>query len=187
MKRQLMTLTALALGVILLAAGLFAGCGQSAPTTAKAGTQAKVTTSGKSAATTAKAATTAAKSDSRIDDLLAAWNKAEIKAQLKETGKSSTLNAMYGCISQHVVILEEQQFMVLEFKLSGLNGTARNFLDFIDKNGYNAKNDDPAWHNQEFVLLNAYSLLESGEVKAKYAVKTHPKSAVIISTFQVFK
>ncbi len=171
MRKQTMTLITLVLSAFLLA-GVFSSCGKPSGETTQGSSQ-------------TTAATTVAKSDSRIDSLLAAW--AGLDAKLKETLSSSVLNAKYGCESQHVIILDDQQFMVMEFDLGDMNSTARNFLDFADKNGYVSQTSDPVWHNGEFVLHNTYSVLESGEVKAKFEVESHPKSDLIISTFQAFK
>lgn len=129
----------------------------------------------------------AQESSSRIDALVEAWNEAEINAQIKEKTSSSTLNSMYGCISQYTVMLDDEQFMVLEYDLGSSNSTAQRYLKFIDENGYDAKTDDPAWHNGEFLLRNTFSVLENGEVTAEFSVKDHPKSAQVLEAFQAFE
>ncbi|MGI5837360.1 MAG: hypothetical protein ACOX87_12860 [Chloroflexota bacterium] len=129
----------------------------------------------------------AGKDGSRIDALIKAWNDAGVKAQIKEKTSSSTLNSMYGCINQYTVVLDEQQFAVLEYDLNNLNSTAQSYLQFIDKNGYDAKTNDPAWHKEEFLLRNSYSVMESGKAVAKFSVKDHPKSEQILAAFQAFK
>lgn len=131
--------------------------------------------------------TVAEKGGSRIDALIKAWNEAGIKAQVKEKSSSPTLNSMYGCINQYTVMLDEQQFAVLEYDLKNLNSTAQSYLQFIDKNGYDAKTNDPAWHAGEFLLRNSYSVMESGKAVAKFSVKDHPKSGQILAAFRNFK
>ena len=42
---------------------------------------------------------------------------------------------MYGCISQYTVMLDDEQFMVLEYDLGSSNSTAQRYLKFIDENG----------------------------------------------------
>jgi len=94
---------------------------------------------------------------------------------------------MYGCINQYIVILDDEQFMVLEYDLENLNSTAESYMEFIDENGYDAKTNDPAWHNGEFLLRNSFSVLENGEVKAEFSVNGHPKRVQILEAFQAFE
>jgi len=127
------------------------------------------------------------KNSARIDDLVRAWSAAGINAEVKEKSSDSTLNSMYGCINQYTVLLDDEQFMIFEYDLKDLNSTAERYLKFIDKNGYDPKTDDPAWHNQEFLLRNTYSVLENGAVVAEFQVTEHPKSEQILEVFQSFK
>ena len=127
------------------------------------------------------------KSSARIDDLVQAWGAAGINAEVKEKSSSSTLNSMYGCINQYTVLLDDEQFMLLEYELKDLNSTAERYLKFIDENGYDSKTNDPAWHNQEFLLRNTFSVLENGAVVAEFQVTEHPKSEQILEVFQSFK
>lgn len=127
------------------------------------------------------------KSSARIDDLVKAWGAAGINAEVKEKSSSSTLNSMYGCINQYTVLLDDEQFMLLEYDLKNLNSTAERYLKFIDENGYDSKTSDPAWHNKEFLLRNTYSVLENGAVVAEFQVAEHPKSEQILEVFQSFK
>ena len=52
---------------------------------------------------------TSEKNSARIDDLVKAWDAAGINAELKEKSSSSTLNSMYGCINQYMVLLDDEQ------------------------------------------------------------------------------
>ena len=110
-----------------------------------------------------------------------------INAEVKEKRSSSTLNSMYGCINQYTVLLDDEQFMLLEYELKNLNSTAERYLKFIDENGYDSKTSDPAWYNQEFLLINTFSVLENGAVVAEFQVTEHPKSEQILEVFQSFK
>lgn len=130
---------------------------------------------------------TSEKSSARIDDLVKAWGTAGINAEVKEKSSSSTLNSMYGCINQYTVLLDDEQFMLLEYDLKNLNSTAERYLKFIDENGYDSKTSDPAWHNKEFLLINTYSVLENGAAVAEFQVTEHPKSEQILEVFQSFK
>ena len=127
------------------------------------------------------------KNSARIDDLVKAWVAAGINAEVKEKNSSSTLNSMYGCINQYTVLLDDEQFMLFEYELKNLNSTAERYLKFIDENGYDSKTNDPAWHNQEFLLRNTFSVLENGKVVAEFLVTEHPKSEQILEVFQAFK
>ncbi len=127
------------------------------------------------------------KSGARIDDLIEAWGAAGINAEVKEKSSSSTLNSMYGCINQYTVLLDDEQFILLEYELKDLNSTAERYLKFIDENGYDSKTNDPAWHNQEFLLRNTFSVLENGKAVAEFQVTEHPKSEQILEVFQSFK
>ncbi|NLV17643.1 MAG: hypothetical protein GXY50_10630 [Syntrophomonadaceae bacterium] len=127
------------------------------------------------------------KSSTRINDLVKAWGTAGINAEVKEKSSSSTLNSMYGCSNQYTVLLDNEQFMLLEYDLKNLNSTAERYLKFIDENGYDSKNNDPVWHNEEFVLPNSFSLIENGEVVAEYLITEHPQSEQILDIFQSFK
>lgn len=129
----------------------------------------------------------AGKDGSRIGALIKAWNEAGIKAQIKEKTSSSTINSMYGCINQYTVVLDEQQFAVLEYDLKNLNSTAQSYLQFVDKNGYDAKTSDSAWHQEEFLLRNSYSVTENGKAVARFSVKDHPKSGQIVAAFRTFR
>jgi len=120
------------------------------------------------------------KNSARIDDLVKAWVAAGINAEVKEKNSSSTLNSMYGCIIQYTVFLDDEQFMLFEYELNNLNSTAERYLKFIDENGYDSKTNDPAWHNQEFLLRNTFSVLENGAVVAEFQVTEHPKSEQIL-------
>ena len=130
---------------------------------------------------------TSEKNSARIDDLVKAWDAAGINAELKEKSSSSTLNSMYGCINQYMVLLDDEQFMLLEYDLKNLTSTAERYIKFIDENGYDSKTNDPAWHNQEFLLTNTCSVLENGAVVAEFQVTEHPKSEQILEVFQSFK
>lgn len=127
------------------------------------------------------------KGGSRIDDLVKAWSEAGINAEVKEKSSSPTLNSMYGCNDQYAVLLDDEQFMLLEYDLKNLNSTAERYIKFIDENGYDSKTNDLAWHNQEFLLTNTCSVLENGAVVAEYQVTEHPKSEQILEVFQSFK
>ncbi len=130
---------------------------------------------------------TSEKNSARIDDLVKAWDAAGINAELKEKSSSSTLNSMYGCLNQYMVLLDDEQFMLLEYDLKNLNSTAERYIKFIDENGYDSKTNDPAWHNQEFLLTNTCSVLENGAVVAEFQVTEHQKSEQILEVFQSFK
>ncbi len=134
-----------------------------------------------------KQTVTSEKSGARIDDLVKAWAAAGLNAEVKEKSSSSTLNSMYGCINQYTVLLDDEQFMLFEYELKNLNSTAEIYLKFIDENGYDSKTNDPAWHNQEFLLRNTCSVLENGAVVAQFLVTEHPKSEQILEVFQAFK
>lgn len=123
----------------------------------------------------------------RVDGLLAAWGDAGIDASLQKKSSSSTLNGIYGCINQYVVKLDDEQFMILEYDLGNLNGIAENYLSFIDENGYDSKTSDPVWRNESLLLMNSYSLLESGTVVDEFMVSEHEKSETIIEIFQSFE
>jgi|LSQX01.3.fsa_nt_gb hypothetical protein len=127
------------------------------------------------------------KSSARIDDLVKAWGAAGINAEVKEKSSDSTLNSMYGCINQYRVSLDDEQILLLEYDLENLNSTAERYLQFIDDNGYDSKTNDPAWHNQEFLLRNTCSVLENGAVVAEFLITEHPKSKQILEVFQSFK
>jgi len=77
--------------------------------------------------------------------LVKAWDAAGINAELKEKSSSSTLNSMYGCINQYMVLLDDEQFMLLEYDLKNLNSTAERYIKFIDENGY-----EQEYRNGEF-------------------------------------
>lgn len=125
--------------------------------------------------------------DSRINALVKVWDEAGLNAEIKEKSSSSTLNSMYGCINQYAILLDDQQFTVLEYDLENMNSTAERYLNFIDENGFDSKTDDPTWHNQEFILQNSCSVIENGEVVAEFFIEDHSKSAQILETFQSFK
>lgn len=124
---------------------------------------------------------------SRIEELVQKWSEAGISANLKEKTSSNTLNSLYGCINQYIVSLDGAQFMVLEYDINNLSSTASDYLQFVDKNGYDSKTSDPAWHSGEFVLKNAFSVIDAGEVVAEYSIQDHPKGTLIIDTFKAFK
>lgn len=126
-------------------------------------------------------------SNARIDDLIEAWSASGIKAEVKEKSSSSTLNSMYGCINQYTVLMDEEQFMLLEYDLENLNNTGERYLKFVDDNGYDSKTNEPAWHNQEFLLMNKGSVLENGKVVDEYFITKHPKSEKILEVFKSFK
>lgn len=126
------------------------------------------------------------KNNERIDDLVKAWSGAGINAEVKEKSSSSTINSMYGCINQYIVVLDDEQIMLLEYEQKNLNSTAERYLKFIDENGYDSKTNDPAWHNQEFLMRNTSKVIENGEVVAEFMVTEHPKSEKILEVFQSF-
>lgn len=134
-----------------------------------------------------KQTVTAEKNNARIDDLVKAWSGAGINAEVKEKSSSSTINSMYGCINQYTVVLDDEQIMLLEYNHKNLNSTAERYLKFIDENGYDSKTNDPAWHNQEFLLRNTCKVIENGEVVAEFMVTEHPKSEKILEAFKSFK
>ncbi|MHB1356806.1 MAG: hypothetical protein ACYCZF_12630 [Anaerolineae bacterium] len=134
-----------------------------------------------------KAATATKASNSRIDQLLGAWSDAGLKTELRETLNSPTINAMYGCIRMYHVFLDDRMAIVLEFDLQNLNSTAKSQLDYIDKNGTERRSDEPAWRNQEFVLLNHAVVLENGEAIAEFNVTEHPASEQLLEAFSAFK
>jgi len=127
------------------------------------------------------------KAEGRIMGLIQAWTNAGISAEFVETTENATLNMLFGSTKQHLVKLEDQQFMVFEYDLNDLSGTATSVLEYADKQGRDLKSDDPVWHNQEFLLRNTYSELENGEVVNEYKIEDHPKSQQILEVFKAFK
>jgi len=126
-------------------------------------------------------------SGSRIDTLVSAWKDAGLDAGIDDAFKNATFAALHGSSMHYVVHLDDEQFMVLEYDLENLDSTGEGYLKSADEHGIDLKTDDPVWRNGEFILRNAYSVLEGGEKTAEYQVITHPKSQLIIDTFESFK
>jgi len=123
---------------------------------------------------------------SRIEQLLSAWTAAGLKTELKEEITSAVINAMYGSSRMYHIFLDEQLVIVLEFDLKNLDSTGSSYLEYVDKNGTDRRSGEPAWRNEEFVLVNEASLLENGEVVGKFKVTEHPASEKILETFKSF-
>ena len=135
----------------------------------------------------AKATTAPKSSGSRIDQLLNAWTNAGLRAEIKDEINSDAINAMYGCIREYQVNLDDQMVIILEYDLKNLNNTGKSILDDIDKNGTDPRTDEPAWRNQEFVLLNEAAVIENGDVVAEYQVDSNPAREQILEAFNAFK
>ncbi|NLD95617.1 MAG: hypothetical protein GX635_00740 [Synergistaceae bacterium] len=184
--------TAFAVMALVLSLALLGGCNgqpnKSTPTsTVKPESEPTATEAQAALENDSKPAAAEVKAEGRIMELIQAWTNAGISAELVETTKNNTLNMLFGSTKQHLVNLEDQQFMVFEYDLNDLSGTASSVLEHADKQGRDLKSDDPVWHNQEFLLRNTYSVLENGEVVNEYKVESHPKSQQILEAFKAFK
>lgn len=128
----------------------------------------------------------ATESAARIDQLLKAWSDAGLKAEMKEALRSNTINSTYGSSRHYQLNLNDRIVVVLEFELENLNSTGTNFLEFVEKNGYVRRTNEPAWRSGEFVLLDTATLIEKGEVVQKFSLKDHPDRDQILETFKSF-
>lgn len=129
----------------------------------------------------------ATESAARIEQLLKAWSDAGLKAEMKEALRSNTINSAYGSSRHYQLNLNDRMVVVLEFDLDNLNSTGTNFLEFVEKNGYVRRTDEPAWRSGEFVLLDTATLIENGEVVQKFSLKEHPDRDRILETFKSFQ
>ncbi|MFN2238526.1 MAG: hypothetical protein ABR524_03985 [Thermoanaerobaculia bacterium] len=125
--------------------------------------------------------------DSRIGQLLQAWNNAGVKAEMQMEHRSDIINSMYGTVRHYEVFLNDHLVIVLEFDPENLNSTGERFLEHVEQNGTVRRTGEKAWRNGEFVLVSAAMRIESGEPVQKYDLENHPEREKILEAFASFE
>jgi hypothetical protein len=124
---------------------------------------------------------------SRIEQLLQAWNRAGVKAELRNELRSATINSMYGTVRHYEVLLDGHMVIVLEFDPENLNSTGKSFLENVEQNGTVRRTGESAWRSGEFVLTSQATRIENGDVVQKYDLKDHPEREKILAAFAAFE